>query len=389
VQPLWRLAAWGALAIALNVGIARFTYGVVLPALQRDLGLDHLAGGTLNAVHLFGYVAGTLASPAAARRFGMARLCIAAHAIVAAGAILCALAPNNPTSGFVVLASGRLATGIGAGAGIVSVLVLVFAMIAQTARPVMSALVWSGMGVAIIASGIATPWLLTSHTGWRAAFFCAAFIALIVILTRPRIEASVASPAAAPARFLARDLLRADWRNLSASYFLFGVAYVAYSTFAGARLVAMQAPLAVTSATWIMFGITAIAGAVLTVPVLQSRAKDWTLVAALTVGALGSLCATADHASMSVAAALFVGLGLAATPSLVSAYARDRCSGEEYAAAFSAISAALGVGQLIGPVAAGALADHFGTAAAPLFAAAAYGIAAACAVMDAQRVRTD
>jgi hypothetical protein len=58
------LAAWAALGIALNVGIARFAYGVMLPALQRDLSLAYFGGGALNAAHLLGYLAGTLAAPA-------------------------------------------------------------------------------------------------------------------------------------------------------------------------------------------------------------------------------------------------------------------------------------------------------------------------------------
>ncbi|MDH5352077.1 MAG: YbfB/YjiJ family MFS transporter, partial [Betaproteobacteria bacterium] len=79
------LTLWAALGVALNVGIARFTYGVMLPALQRDLALDYFGGGALNAAHLLGYLAGTLAAPALARKAGMARLARTAHALAALG----------------------------------------------------------------------------------------------------------------------------------------------------------------------------------------------------------------------------------------------------------------------------------------------------------------
>lgn len=62
-----RLIAWAALGIALHVGVARFTCGVMLPALQRDLALDGLPGGAPNTVHLLGCLAGTLAAPALVR----------------------------------------------------------------------------------------------------------------------------------------------------------------------------------------------------------------------------------------------------------------------------------------------------------------------------------
>ena len=88
-----------------------------------------------------------------------------------------------------------------------------------------------------------------------------------------------------------------------------------------------------------------------------------------------------------MAGALLVGLGLAATPTIITTYARDRCTALEYASVFSYVTAALGIGQLIGPVAGGALADRFGTVAIPLFAGSAYGLGAVFAAWDALMVR--
>ena len=85
--------------------------------------------------------------------------------------------------------------------------------------------------------------------------------------------------------------------------------------------------------------------------------------------------------------AVLVGLGLAATPTIVTSQVRNRSSAEDYPRTFSFASAALGIGQVIGPVAAGALADRFGTAAVPLFAASAYGLAVMFAIADTIGVR--
>ena len=70
-----------------------------------------------------------------------------------------------------------------------------------------------------------------------------------------------------------------------------------------------------------------------------------------------------DAAGAALAGALLVGLGTGSTPTIVTTYARERCSAEDYALAFSVATAALGIGQLLGPLAAGALADRF-----PLYA---------------------
>jgi MFS family permease len=71
----------------------------------------------------------------------------------------------------------------------------------------------------------------------------------------------------------------------------------------------------------------------------------------------------------------------------VTAAARARSSAADYARAFSIATAVLGLGQFVGPVLAGALADLFGSAAAPWFGAAAYGLGAVLAGVDRRVLR--
>src|SRR5262245_2069647 len=120
------LIVWAALSIALNIGIARFTYGVMLQSLRRDLSLDYFLGGALNAIHLLGYLIGTLVAPKIAQRIGMVKCSGLSHSLVALGAIVCAVTPETPLAGPLVLGIGRLMTGLGAGGGIMAAIVLSF-----------------------------------------------------------------------------------------------------------------------------------------------------------------------------------------------------------------------------------------------------------------------
>ncbi len=164
---------------------------------------------------------------------------------------------------------------------------------------------------------------------------------------------------------------------------MFGAGYIAWSTFAGARLAAIGAPLGAVSAMWIAFGAAMIAGSALSFAVLRiDRRRRFALVAALLAGALGALVSWSDAAGAALAGALLVGLGTASTPTIVTTYARERCSAEDYALAFSVATAALGIGQLLGPLAAGALADRFGVAAVALFAVAVYALGAVLSLLD-------
>ncbi|HRF09492.1 MAG TPA: YbfB/YjiJ family MFS transporter [Xanthobacteraceae bacterium] len=383
---------WGALGIALNVGIARFTYGVMLPSLRNDLGLDYLASGSLNSIHLAGYLIGTLMGPWLVRRMAVWRMSRHAHLLVAVGAVVCALAPPN-MMGFVVLAAGRLATGIGAGVGIMATFVIVFDAVGASRRPLMSAMVWSGMNVAIVASGLCVAPLVETSAGWRVSFWIAAAIALAVAIAFPpahlRVEKSAGQVAASLEPEASRMFSR-RWIFLALAYFCFGMAYVAYATFAGVRLTVIEASMFVVGATWTALGVMSMAGSFATIPLLNApRVKYWALSVALGCGALGAFVAAGNSPQANFVGALFVGLGLAAVPTIVSAYARDRTSTETYPKAFSAVSAFLSVGSLAGPIAGGAIGDWIGSAWIPLFAAAVYGAGALFAAIDAAIVRRE
>jgi MFS family permease len=102
-------------------------------------------------------------------------------------------------------------------------------------------------------------------------------------------------------------------------------------------------------------------------------------------GAAGSAAAATPDGVAPLLGALFVGLGLASTPAIVTAFVRERSSDGDYARLFSLATASLGVGQLIGPVIAGAMADAFGPGSVMIFAAGAYATGALLAGFDLLR----
>ena len=379
-----RLVAWGALGIALHVGLARFAYGVVLPSLRSELGLGYTAGGLLNAVHLAGYLAGTLLGPALARRIGMARMARAGHGLVLAGALLCALAPADPGSGVLLLGIGRLATGLGAGVAVIAIMVSVMAGVAEASRAAASVLMWTGMAAAILGCGLGAAWLLQPGA-WRWAFLAAAGVALVLALGFPAQDSAPAATGAhtAAAGFTLASVATPRWAWLVSAYACFGMGYIAFATFAGTRLAAARAPISVVTLTWTTLGLATLCGSAATLWLLGRPAlRAWALPLAMALAATGCAVSSLAFASAALAGAVGVGLGMAAVPALITAAARARSSATDYARAFSMATAAMGLGQFAGPVLAGALADQFGSAAAPLFGAVAYGLGALFASID-------
>ena len=392
----WRLLAWGALGVCLHVGLARFGYGVVLPSLREELGLGYTAGGVLNAVHLGGYLAGTLTGAGlvgkrGVPRLGMAGLARLGHWLVVAGAVACALAPAEASAGPWVMGVGRLATGLGAGWAVIGILVTVLGGVAETARAQASVLIWTGTAATILGCGLAVPWLLVPGQ-WRWVFAAAGAVAFVLAVEFPgggeRPAPGAGEPGAGEPGFTLAAVATPRWAWLVATYFCFGLGYIAYATFAGARLAAAGAAVAVVSMTWTMVGVATLAGSLLTLLVLaRPRLRPMALPGAMAAGAAGAMMAALPGAVAAVLGAVLVGLGMAAIPALITAAARTRSSAGDYARAFSVATAVMGLGQLLGPVLAGGLADALGPIAAPLFGAVAYAAGAGMAVVDLRRVR--
>src|SRR5512138_3435337 len=78
----WLVLAAGTLAVFSALGLARFGYSVVLPAMQAGLGLDNAQAGALASANLAGYLimallGGVLASHWGARAVIFAGLTVA------------------------------------------------------------------------------------------------------------------------------------------------------------------------------------------------------------------------------------------------------------------------------------------------------------------------
>ena len=120
----------------------------------------------------------------------------AGNALVAAGALLCALAPASLGLGTLLLGIGRLATGLGAGGAEIAIMVSVLARVDESSRAEASVLMWTGMAAAILGCGLGAAWLLQPGA-WRWSFAAAAFVAMVLTVGFP-MQASAAQASAGP-----------------------------------------------------------------------------------------------------------------------------------------------------------------------------------------------
>ena len=373
------------LAIALDVGVARITYGVALPAFARDLQLSLTAAGLLGTLHLVGYLLGTLASPSLNAKAGALVVCRGSHFVFA-----CAMLVGGLTSDIATMAASRFVAGLAAGFGVFSIFVIVFDATKPGKRAAAGSLVWSGIGVAVVASGLASGTILDGGA-WRLSFIVPAALALAVAAFIPRrapaSQAHQTTADVSPSRLA--ELASSRWIFLVVAYFLFAAGYISYATFAGVMLKGIGLSSEGVAWFWVMYGASSIAGSALGAALLsRSFTRRIALSAALASGAIGSLLGVHDENWSMFAASVLVGVGSVATPAIVTFLIRNRTSDAAFPFFFAVGTASLGLGQLCGPAVGGVLADWFGPSGVAWFAAATYGAAMLAAAGDGFVSRT-
>ena len=77
-SPLWVAAAL-ALAAAVSLGLARFSYALLLPPMRADLGWSYFIAGAMNTANAAGYLAGALLAPTLLARVGTRTVLLAGN----------------------------------------------------------------------------------------------------------------------------------------------------------------------------------------------------------------------------------------------------------------------------------------------------------------------
>lgn len=367
-RPLPALAVAAALACgtAVSLGLARFSYALLLPGMRADLGWSYLTAGAMNTVNAAGYLAGALAAPMAMQRLGVratfvaatvaTALALAAHGLVASDAALYAL---RFVSGLVsapsLVAGAVLAAGIGGPAR--------EGRAANSAGLVLG-MYYGGTGIGIVAAALLVPALggLAAGHPWQLAWIglgAAGAIATVFAVLGTRGEGGRSARRAAGA---AGDHF--DWRPFAPallSYLLFGLGYIGYMTFVVTLLRERDLAAGVITVFFAMLGVAVVASSWIWAGMVQrfrggeSLAILNALLALATLLPLVSTELPAVFASGLLFGAVFLSL-VTSTTALI----RHNLEPSRWASAISAFTVLFALGQIVGPALVGFVADRFG-----------------------------
>jgi len=341
-SPVLR-AVLGGLALAAVMGVSRFAYTALLPSLQTALRLDDATGGLIASSNLAGYLVGVLwarrTPPGAPRRWllrtGLALSVFTTGVVAALGGLW----------GWIAF---RFAAGVASGLVFVLASALVLEGLPQGKEP-LAGLHYGGVGLGMALSGALAAFV--GPLGWQAPWVIlavlSAALALPLLLVGPPLVVAGKAQAAGPS---SGDL---SFGRLGIAYFLQGLGYIVSGTFA-VRAVQQTPALADWAPwVWVATGLAAAPSAWLWAAVARRLGSRWALVAAFLLQATGMALPAVSSAAWGalVGALLFGGTFMGIVTMTLEA--GRRLMPEAVARAVGSLTAVYGVGQVIGPMAAG------------------------------------
>jgi predicted MFS family arabinose efflux permease len=209
----------GAGAMFVAMGLGRFSYGAMVPALITEGQLSAQQAGWVGGINLAAYFLGAFLTDACRARWPVGRV-LAMSVLISLGALCASALPW----GFAWLAFWRALVGVTAGLIMVLGLSLVTDSAPAERRAMAAGILFSGVGVGICFSGLLVPWLLVHGIVWAWSGIAAvgAIGALVAWLGWRGLGMAAPVPVMGPG---IRQLLTygPHRRGLAVAYFLFSL----------------------------------------------------------------------------------------------------------------------------------------------------------------------
>lgn len=398
VHYAWVIAATAMLVVLGAVGLARFAFGMLLPAMAQDLALDYREQGILGASYFLGYLAMVASMPWLAPKLGSRRLCTGGLALVAVSLLAMSLG-----RGYLYLSLSYFAVGLGSGAAFIGAMSLPAFWFHPSHRARAAGVATAGAGIGILFSGVLVPQMAAQppFAPWQAAWLVFAALALgfsllagVMLRNRPA-DVGLEPYGRPSARTRARRPRAVGVKvrtgpfvlHLGLIYALFAATGLTYTTFIVTTMVdALGVPAATAGLLWALVGGLSIFSGALFGAVSDRFGHRVGMAAALAVQAVAYalLAAAAGRVGLYVSLTLF-GLSAWSMPSIVAAAAGDYLGPERAAAGFAMLTLMFAAGQVLGPAGAGFLADWRGGFASSFGVASGLNCLAVCLCMFLRR----
>ncbi len=382
----WVIVVVGVLAIFSCLGLARFAFGMLLPAMRSGLALGYDQMGYISTGNFAGYLIAVALTPLLIRR-------LKARALIVAGLLLIAVCMLGISwsHGFFLVLVLYFCVGLGSGFTYIPVMVLVSHWFRRDRRGRAAGLMVTGSAIGIIFSGFLIPRLNQAFgaEGWRTGWLVLGLISLgcavaaaVLVRNEPAdlglqpfgggsiLPSTLPSVAMVPREQpgAARILLQ-----LGLLYLAFGATYMVYGTFIVTTMVVeFKFPEAKAGMFWSWVGFFGLFSGVLFGTISDRIGRKGGLMLVFAVQTTAYLLAGSGFGTAALLLSVFLyGIAAFAIPAIMAVAVGDYLGLNRAAAAFSTITFFFAIGQTIGPGTAGVIAETSGTFTTSYLASAA------------------
>jgi MFS family permease len=370
--PALRIAFAGMAALAVAMGIGRFAFTPILPMMQDDAGLTVASGGYLASANYLGYFVGSLLATRLRVRDDVAVL--GSMLLIGIATLLMGFTDQYPV--WLLL---RLVAGIANAWIAIFAFSWVLDQLAAARNPLLNSLSFAGVGAGTLVAGLVCIALMRLEASSAQAWMAFGLLALVVTAAVWKTYAGGSTVRGAAPRPPMRGITwSSDARLLVFCFGAAGFGYIIPATFLPAMARAVIHDPAVFGWAWPVFGLAAMLSTLLAATALRGFAPRRVWMACHLVMAFGVVIPVFSTGMAAiVTAALCVG-GTFMVITMLSIQEARAVAGAGVVPLTAAMTAAFALGQILGPLAAGLLADAgLGFAGGLLLAGAVLALSAA------------
>lgn len=368
------IALGGSIALAAAIGIGRFVYTPILPPMVDALGLSKSVAGLIASANFLGYLVGALIAatpilPGSRRLWLLGALAVSALTTGGMGI-------TQALPAFLAL---RFVSGVVSAFALILASTLVLERLAATHHAGLSSLHFGGVGIGIAVSAVLVAAMLRTAASWQSLWLASGALSLVASSA----VAVLLRNDSTPPRRTADQAVQANRRgliHLIIAYGLVGFGYVITATFLVAIVRSTPTIRQLEPVIWVVFGVAVVPSSAFWTRIASTVGVPQAFALACLIEAAGVAVSVVWPTKLGVfLATILVGGTFVSLMALGMARARALATSDARRV-LAWMTSAFGLGQIIGPLFAGMVADRLSSFTAPSIAAAVALIVAAVLV---------
>lgn len=344
------------------IGLARFSFGMILPNMQADLSLNTTEAGFIGSLNFLGYLVGLFFTSRFYTKFGASilikRSLLTQSFSMLAMAIL---------SDYFLISIAYFFTGFFGALANISIMSYVTQIVPKEIRGKTAGLAIIGAGSAIMFSGFIVPLFETSYDlfSWRLSWGTfSLLIFFIAFFTQKHLHFNTKQNFTQTTNPLStrKTILNSSFLKVAFLYSIFGVTYVVFMTFfVLAAQTKWDVSTQISGSFWALLGFASLFAGPLFGSIADKIGNFKALSIIFFIQTLANLILSFDTPSsfLWISAFLF-GISTWGVPSIMTVLSGELFGIEQTAKILSLVTIFFAIGQIVGPVSAGAIVDIFG-----------------------------